>query len=170
MADARVTQLAALQLGKAARSGSGVDWSARCPLGVRFMAQRFIVAESPNAATPVLRRLWEGGAGTSVDLLGEATVTAREADAYTAGCERALESLASAYRGVSRMEQLEEDSIGSIPRANLSVKISAITPLLRPEAPALGIEDAKAPTAAPPPPRKEPWRAPARRHRDARFA
>ena len=37
---------------------------------------------------------------------------------------------------------LERDSSGALPRANVSVKVSALTPLLRPDAPSLGREDA----------------------------
>src|ERR1035441_1739676 len=39
---------------------------------------------------------------------------------------------------------LEADASGSLPRANVSVKISALTPLLRPGAPELGRHDAEA--------------------------
>src|SRR5207249_6157162 len=38
--------------------------------------------------------------------------------------------------------QLEADSIGPLPRANVSVKVSALTPLLRPDAPEIGRDDA----------------------------
>jgi RHH-type proline utilization regulon transcriptional repressor/proline dehydrogenase/delta 1-pyrroline-5-carboxylate dehydrogenase len=37
---------------------------------------------------------------------------------------------------------LEEDSVGPLPRVNVSVKVSALTPLMRPEAPAVGRDDA----------------------------
>ena len=37
---------------------------------------------------------------------------------------------------------LEHDGVGQLPRVNVSVKISALTPLLRPDAPALGEQDA----------------------------
>ena len=37
---------------------------------------------------------------------------------------------------------LEHDSLGPLPRVNLSVKVSALSPLLRPEAPEVGREDA----------------------------
>src|SRR5438270_2191248 len=50
--------------------------------GVRHMAHRFIVGESPRRALGVLRELWDGRAGSGVDLLGEATVTEAEADRY----------------------------------------------------------------------------------------
>jgi RHH-type proline utilization regulon transcriptional repressor/proline dehydrogenase/delta 1-pyrroline-5-carboxylate dehydrogenase len=39
---------------------------------------------------------------------------------------------------------MESHASGAIPRANLSVKVSALTPLLRPEAPELGVRDAAA--------------------------
>ena len=37
---------------------------------------------------------------------------------------------------------LERDGAGVLPRANLSVKVSALTPLLRPDAPERGKRDA----------------------------
>ena len=67
--------------------------------GVRHMAHRFIVGETPQAALGVLRGLWNRGVASSVDLLGEATVTETEADAYAARCTGALEQLASAAAG-----------------------------------------------------------------------
>ena len=110
--------------------------------GVRHMAHRFIVGEDPAAALGVLQSLWERGAASSVDLLGEATVTEREADRYAERCIGALQQLAHASGGWPSRPILERDSIGSIPRANVSVKVSALTPLLRPDAPDLGIRDA----------------------------
>ena len=110
--------------------------------GVRHMAHRFIVAETPAHAEHVLSELWQRGVASSVDLLGEATVTAAEADRYAARCASALAELAAVYSGLPERPQLERDSVGSLPRANLSVKVSALTPLLRPDAPALGQHDA----------------------------
>lgn len=110
--------------------------------GVRHMAHRFIVGESPRKALGVLRELWEGGAASSVDLLGEATVTEAEANRYPDRCAEALDTLAGAGPGWPERPQLETDSLGPLPRANLSVKVSALTPHLRPDAPALGRDDA----------------------------
>jgi RHH-type proline utilization regulon transcriptional repressor/proline dehydrogenase/delta 1-pyrroline-5-carboxylate dehydrogenase len=110
--------------------------------GVRHMAHRFIVGETPKAALKTIRHLWDNGAAVSLDLLGEATVTQAEADRYAARCLDALETLAAAAPSWPERPVLEEDSAGRLPRVNLSVKVSALTPLLRPEAPEVGREDA----------------------------
>jgi proline dehydrogenase len=110
--------------------------------GVRHMAHRFIVGESPKAALKTIRHLWDHGAAVSLDLLGEATVTEDEADRYATRCMDALETLAAAAPSWPDRPVLENDSLGRLPRVNLSVKVSALTPLLRPEAPEVGREDA----------------------------
>jgi RHH-type proline utilization regulon transcriptional repressor/proline dehydrogenase/delta 1-pyrroline-5-carboxylate dehydrogenase len=110
--------------------------------GVRHMAHRFIVGETPRAALRTIRHLWDNGAAVSLDLLGEATVTEAEADRYAARCMDALETLAEAAPAWPERPVLEADSAGPLPRVNLSVKVSALTPLLRPEAPEVGREDA----------------------------
>ena len=110
--------------------------------GVRHMAHRFIVGETPQAALRVLRGLWDAGAASSVDLLGEATVTSKEAERYAERCNGALDTLAAATSAWPARPELESDSIGALPRVNLSVKVSALTPLMRPEAPEVGREDA----------------------------
>jgi proline dehydrogenase len=112
--------------------------------GVRHMAQRFIVGATPRDAVPTLRGLWDEGIASSVDLLGEATVTQPEADRYAARCADALDALADAYARLPEKPQLERDTSGPLPRANLSVKVSALTPLLRPDAPDIGRDDAAA--------------------------
>jgi RHH-type proline utilization regulon transcriptional repressor/proline dehydrogenase/delta 1-pyrroline-5-carboxylate dehydrogenase len=110
--------------------------------GVKHMAHRFIVGESPRAAQGLLRGLWNDGIASSVDLLGEATVTPAEADRYARRCAEALEELARATAKWPERPRLERDSLGPLPRANLSVKVSALTPLLKPDAPDIGREDA----------------------------
>jgi proline dehydrogenase len=110
--------------------------------GVKHMAHRFIVGESPRAALGTLRELWKDGVATSVDLLGEATVTQAEAQRYAERCTEALETVSAAARGWPERPALERDSAGELPRANLSVKVSALTPLLRPDAPERGKRDA----------------------------
>jgi proline dehydrogenase len=110
--------------------------------GVRHMAHRFIVGADPKAAMGDLRDLWKQGVSTSVDLLGEATVTQAEAQHYADRCADALEVLAAHTANWPERPMLERDSAGPLPRANLSVKVSALTPLLRPDAPERGKRDA----------------------------
>jgi RHH-type proline utilization regulon transcriptional repressor/proline dehydrogenase/delta 1-pyrroline-5-carboxylate dehydrogenase len=86
--------------------------------------------------------LWDHGVASSVDLLGEATVTAAEADRYASRCTAALEQIARATARWPEREVLERDSTGTLPRTNVSVKVSALTPLLRPDAPERGRLDA----------------------------
>jgi proline dehydrogenase len=110
--------------------------------GVRHMAHRFIVGEDPRRAVRTLRELWDDGTASSLDLLGEATVTEGEADRYAARCHEALDELAKASARWPERPALEADAAGPLPRANLSVKVSALTPLLRPDAPERGRDDA----------------------------
>ena len=128
-------KLAHTRAGRAALGAAGAA-------GVRHMAHRFIVGEDPAAALPALRELWRDGIASSVDLLGEATVTAAEADRYAVRCAAALNTLTDAYARLDAEPTLERDAIGPIPRANLSVKVSALTPLLRADAPERGQRDA----------------------------
>jgi proline dehydrogenase len=131
---------AAMRMGntKAGRTALGAAAAA----GVRHMAHRFIVGETVRDATGVMRGLWDDGVATSVDLLGEATITAPEADRYATRCREALRQLATVYAELPPRPHLEADGLGPLPRANLSVKVSALTPLLRPDAPELGKRDA----------------------------
>jgi RHH-type proline utilization regulon transcriptional repressor/proline dehydrogenase/delta 1-pyrroline-5-carboxylate dehydrogenase len=123
---------------KAGRRALGLASAA----GVKHMAQRFIVGEDPKAALGDLRGLWKDGVASSVDLLGEATVTQAEAQRYADRCVDALDTIAGSARGWPARPQLERDSAGPLARANLSVKVSALTPLLRPDAPERGKRDA----------------------------
>ena len=138
--DAPVPLEAAMRIAhtKAGRAALG----AAAASGVRHIAHRFIVGETPGEALSVLSQLWSRGVASSVDLLGEATVTEAEADRYAERCATALRELADAVRRWPPRPRLERDGSGTLPRANLSVKVSALTPLLRPDAPELGKRDA----------------------------
>ena len=109
--------------------------------GVKRMAHRFIVGETPARRARRAARLWRDGVASSVDLLGEATVTApRPTATRRAARPRSTSSPASTRR--STAPAARRDSAGPTPRVNLSVKVSALTPLLRPDAPDLGRLDA----------------------------
>jgi proline dehydrogenase len=110
--------------------------------GVRRSAHRFIAGATPAAAAGELASLWERGIAATVDLLGEATVSSEEADGYAVRSTEALDDLSAASAGWPARPLLESDSLGRLPRANLSVKVSSLTAMLRPQAPERGLEDA----------------------------
>ncbi len=111
--------------------------------GVKHMATRFIVGADAQDSLKELEHLWRDGVATTVDLLGEATVTEDEADAYAARCELVLRTLSAAAARWPAQPHLEHDGAGPLPRVNLSVKVSALTPLLRPNAPQRGADGAR---------------------------
>jgi proline dehydrogenase len=110
--------------------------------GVRHTAHRFIAGETPGGAAATLAGLWSDGIAITLDLLGEAIVSAEEADGYAARCSAALDELAVASATWPSRPLLERDPLGPLPRANLSVKVSSLTGQLRAQAPERGIADA----------------------------
>ncbi len=102
---------------------------------VERMAQTFIAGDSIASALPRLERLWNERRASSVDLLGEATLSDREADQYQTQCRRALEELSVASDAWASIPILERDHLGSLPRVQLSLKISALHAQLDPADP-----------------------------------
>ena len=132
---------AAMRMG-ASRAGR-TALGAAAAAGVKHMAHRFIVGESPKAAMGDLRGLWKDGVASTVDLLGEATVTAgRGRSATPTRCAEALDDARRRRPRAGRRARPGGRLAGPLPRANLSVKVSALTPLLRPDAPERGQRDA----------------------------
>ena len=94
---------------------------------VEQMARTFIAGATVEEATPRLTDLWQQGRACSVDLLGEATISDREADRYRDRCLEALTLLAQEASGWPSISLLERDHFGPIPRVQLSLKISALS-------------------------------------------
>ena len=93
---------------------------------VEQMAGTFIAGATVSEAAPILAQLWKDGRACSVDLLGEATVSEVEADRYRDRCLSALRELAAKTTSWPASPLLERDHVGSIPRVQLSIKISAL--------------------------------------------
>jgi RHH-type proline utilization regulon transcriptional repressor/proline dehydrogenase/delta 1-pyrroline-5-carboxylate dehydrogenase len=102
--------------------------------GVRHMAHRFIVGETPRDAVRLLRDLWNDGVAASVDLLGEATSPSRRPTATAERCATPCDA-ARSHRPAGPRDRARARFVGPLPRVNLSVKVSALTPLLRPRRP-----------------------------------
>jgi len=107
------------------------------------MAHQFIVGATPAEAVEGLHRLWRAGTAFTVDLLGEKTLTAAQADRYAARVDELLRTLLDATAGWAPDDHLERDDLGPLPRANLSVKPTALAPLLAPLTAGEGIAQAR---------------------------
>ena len=99
---------------------------------VEHMARSFIAGATVEEAAPQLTDLWQQGRAWSVDLLGEATISDREADRYRDRCVEALSLLGRESASWPSAPRLEHDHLGPIPRVQLSIKISALSPHLDP--------------------------------------
>lgn len=110
---------------------------------IRRMAQQFIVGSSAAEAAERLHRLWQSGSAFTVDLLGEKTVTEAEADRYAARVDELLTTLLDATMHWAPDDHLDRDDVGPLPRANLSIKPTALASLYSPLTGDAGIEQAK---------------------------
>ncbi|MDT7041059.1 proline dehydrogenase family protein [Candidatus Nitronereus thalassa] len=99
------------------------------------MAHTFMAGDSMANAMPVLEKLWRSGRCASVDLLGEATVSESESDAYRDHCLDALRVFHDHAQRWPTNTLLEQDHHGLLPRTNLSIKISALYSQLDPADP-----------------------------------
>ncbi|HEY7165152.1 MAG TPA: proline dehydrogenase family protein, partial [Candidatus Binatia bacterium] len=93
---------------------------------VTRLARRFIVEENPKTLKTVLQDLRKEPAGFTLDLVGEATVSDKEALAMQErhlDLIRMLSALAKSWRSVG---QIDEGPNGPLPRVNLSVKVSSL--------------------------------------------
>lgn len=108
-----------------------VAYSAR--RNVSRMADRFIAGANAKQVLPKIAALWDRGQAFSLDLLGEAVITAAEADAYQQKYIDLLDELAEPVTYWPNQVRLD---CGRSPRLNVSLKLSALTPHFRPIDPA----------------------------------
>jgi proline dehydrogenase len=107
-----------------------------------LLARQFIAGRDVRSATRNLRAMWRQGQAFALDLLGESTVSEAEAEAYFERCAETLRVLSEVTSEWPKQPLLDADLHGRLPRANLSIKLTALTPLLRPLAPEVGAADA----------------------------
>jgi RHH-type transcriptional regulator, proline utilization regulon repressor / proline dehydrogenase / delta 1-pyrroline-5-carboxylate dehydrogenase len=100
--------------------------------GVRRMAKRFIAGQSAADAAVALEALWRDGFAATVDLLGEKTVTLADADHYAGRVAEMLAALTTAATTWPEDRRLEVDAWSRLPPVNISIKASAVAPLLTP--------------------------------------
>ena len=93
---------------------------------VTQMAKLFITGETPKEALPVLKKKREQKIAFTADLLGEATLSEKEAIDYQ---NRYLELISWLTKDAGKwknIEQIDNDDRGEIPKVNISVKLSAL--------------------------------------------
>jgi len=96
------------------------------------IARQFVMATDPAEAAVAAERLWRRRTATTVDLLGEHTTSDAEADRYAARLAAMVAALADAAARWPADPLLEQDDLGPLPRASVSVKVSALAPSFSP--------------------------------------
>src|SRR5690349_4774623 len=113
----------ALKAGKLAK-GAAVGVISKQITG---MASKFIAGTDAASAVPGLKAMWDDGIAFSVDLLGETCVSDEEADMYARKYLDLIQNLPAEVAAWKSQTRLESDHLGTIPRVNVSIKISALT-------------------------------------------
>jgi RHH-type transcriptional regulator, proline utilization regulon repressor / proline dehydrogenase / delta 1-pyrroline-5-carboxylate dehydrogenase len=132
----------------------GIGVADRVPLGARIesrvarrnitrMAQQFIVGSTADEAVAGLHALWRAGSAFTVDVLGEKTVVAAEADRYAARVAELVTVLGRAAAGWAPDDHLERDDLGPLARVNVSVKPTALATHYEPLSREVGLAGAK---------------------------
>lgn len=103
--------------------------------GVETVARQFIAGADVSGAAPALRELWLRGTAHSVDLLGEAVLSDKEALNHVRRYRESLRALASEVSGWPADPLLESDDRGVIPRVGMSLKVSSFDPFPEPADP-----------------------------------
>jgi RHH-type proline utilization regulon transcriptional repressor/proline dehydrogenase/delta 1-pyrroline-5-carboxylate dehydrogenase len=93
---------------------------------VTSMAKMFITGENPQDALPTLKKARKNKITFTVDLLGEATLSEKEAQEYLARYLELIQWLAQDAKSWDHIPQIDEDENGPIPKVNVSVKVTAL--------------------------------------------
>lgn len=116
------------------RGGAFLRWLVVKPIArnISAMARRFIAGSTAQEALDKLVEMRRAGIAFTVDLLGEATVSEVEAQAYQARYLELLDTLNKAACTWPVANFLDQDPDGLLPRVNVSVKVSALYSQLDP--------------------------------------
>jgi RHH-type proline utilization regulon transcriptional repressor/proline dehydrogenase/delta 1-pyrroline-5-carboxylate dehydrogenase len=90
------------------------------------MAKMFITGETPKEAISVLKKTRDQGLTFTADLLGEATLSEKEALHYQTRYMELMTDLAKSAVDWAPQTVLDNDDRGPIPRVNVSIKLTAL--------------------------------------------
>lgn len=92
----------------------------------RRMAQRFIAGTTVEEVLAAVGRLRRQGFAFTLDLLGEAVISEPEAEAYQQAYLDLINGLSPTVSSWQENSQLDNDEFGTVPRINVSLKLSAL--------------------------------------------
>ncbi|SIO17171.1 L-proline dehydrogenase [Singulisphaera sp. GP187] len=95
--------------------------------GATHMARRFIAGATPDEALKTVLALRRQRIAFTADLLGEAVISEHEAERYQQTCLDLIRGLARPLGVEPEIPQIDRDHRGSIPRVNLSLKLTSLT-------------------------------------------
>src|SRR5688500_6392893 len=128
LGDRAVALSPALKAGLAASSFAPALVAGPVKANVIAMARQFVAGETPEDLVKQLRKNTTLGIATTIDLLGETVVSEAEADAFLERNLSVLDVVAKALAADPTPGFSDLGPRGPLPRLNLSVKISALTP------------------------------------------
>ena len=135
LGDRAVELSPALRAGLAASSFAPALVAGPVKANVASMARQFVAGETP---LDLLRRIRENratGMATTIDLLGEMVVSEQEAGVFLQRNLDVLGTVSGAHAGDAEPCFSDLGPDGPLARINLSIKISALTPDIRPSDP-----------------------------------
>ena len=125
----------AMKAGLAASSFAPALVAGPVKANVVSMAAQFVAGETPDDLVKQFRKNTKLGLATTIDLLGETVVSEAEADVFLQRNLDVLDTVAAALAKEPQPGFSDLGPGGPLPRINLSVKISALTPDVHPADP-----------------------------------
>lgn len=133
----------AMKAGLAASSFAPALVAGPVKANVVSMAGQFVAGETPADLIKQIRKNAKAGVATTIDLLGEAVVSEREADFFLGRNIDLLDAVSAFFAKEPEACFSDIGESGPQPRLNLSVKISALTPEIHPADPERSIDQLK---------------------------
>lgn len=90
------------------------------------MAKMFITGETPDEALPVLKKARKNKMTFTFDILGETTLSEKEALDYSSKYMELINWLAKDSEKWDEIPQIDRDHEGALPKVNVSVKMTAL--------------------------------------------
>ncbi len=135
LGDKAVELSPAMKTGLAAASFAPAMVAGPVKANVTSMAGQFVAGATPEDLVKRLRQNASKGIATTIDLLGETVVSEPEAEVFLRRNMEVLDTVASAIAKDGAPSFSDLGPKGPLPRLNLSVKVSALTPEVLPTNP-----------------------------------